>query len=240
MSTSKIVLRPVELSDYKRLAFLESNAFGNDEFLEVAFGPARHREEDRVLEARGKEMAKPKNDPGEVEKFVKAVLIGSDGEEEIVGFAHWQTVLVSEGGVGVYAKEEENKVEKEKEDEKNEFANVANGKLCDDLFIPGDASMAKACEGRDYRKLFNLAVARDFQRQGVGTLLLKAGLKETDEAGLQCVLGASPEGLGLYKKYGFIEFDHMSLNLWEYEGGAGMGVVNHFIMHRPTRKQKEQ
>jgi ribosomal protein S18 acetylase RimI-like enzyme len=82
-----------------------------------------------------------------------------------------------------------------------------------------------------------LMVSRDCQRQGIGTLLLDAGLREADDAGLQCILGASPEGQGLYKKYGFVEFEQMSLNLWEYDGGEGMGVVNHCIMHRRAKSR---
>jgi hypothetical protein len=103
------------------------------------------------MEARGKEMAKRKKVPGEIDKFVKAVRIGVDGWEEIVGFAQWQTVLVGEGGTGMYSKEVEKKAEEEGEDnEEKKVSTVVNGKLCDDLFIPGDASMGKACEGRDY------------------------------------------------------------------------------------------
>jgi hypothetical protein len=66
-------------------------------------------------------------------------------------------------------------------------------------------------------------------------LLLEDGLREADDAGLQCVLGASLEGLGLYRKHGFVEFEKITLNLWEYEGGKGMGVVEHYIMHRPAK-----
>lgn len=60
------------------------------------------------------------------------------------------------------------------------------------------------------------------------------GLRETDARGLQAVLGASKEGFGLYKKHGFEEFETMTFDLAEYEGGAGMGIVNNFVMHRPA------
>jgi hypothetical protein len=56
---------------------------------------------------------------------------------------------------------------------------------------------------------------------------MEEGLKEVDRLGLQCVLGASPEGEGLYKKYGFEEVEVMELKLWEYEGGEGMGIARH-------------
>ncbi len=64
---------------------------------------------------------------------------------------------------------------------------------------------------------------------------MENGLKEADELGLQAVLGASKEGKGLYKKYGFVEFKVMEVRLWEYEGGEGMSLDHHVIMHRPAQ-----
>lgn len=96
-------------------------------------------------------MARRKDAPGEIDQFIKAVRIGANGEQEIVGFAQWQTVLVGEGGIGMYANENEKKTNEEEEaNEEMKVPTVVNGKLCDDLFIPGDASMAKACRGGDY------------------------------------------------------------------------------------------
>lgn len=65
-------------------------------------------------------------------------------------------------------------------------------------------------------------------------MLLKAGLEEADARALQCVLGASPEGEGLYKRYGFEIVSGLDLKLWEYEGGEGLGRSSHNIMHRPA------
>lgn len=80
-----------------------------------------------------------------------------------------------------------------------------------------------------------LIVSPEYQRRGIGTMLLEDGLRETDAQGLQSVLGASSAGIGLYRRYGFVEFKVIKLNLWEYEGGEGMGVEEHVIMHRPAR-----
>lgn len=79
-----------------------------------------------------------------------------------------------------------------------------------------------------------LIVSPQHQRKGIGALLLEDGLREADVQGLQVVLGASPEGIGLYRKYGFVDFEVMDLNLWEYEGGEGMGIARHVVMHRPS------
>jgi hypothetical protein len=155
MGSSSITLQPVQAQDYKRLADLESNAFGDDEFAQIAFGP--HRFDDDVLEARAKEMSKENRDPGEFVKYVKAIKIAEDGVEQIVGFSHWVTVRPSLGGVGVYGigKDADEKAVESVEREElgadgKKVKTIANEKLCDDLFIPGDQYMAKACEGRDY------------------------------------------------------------------------------------------
>jgi ribosomal protein S18 acetylase RimI-like enzyme len=79
-----------------------------------------------------------------------------------------------------------------------------------------------------------LVVSPKYQRRGIGTLLLEDGLKRADEAGLQAVLGASPEGIGLYRRYGFVDFEIMDFKLWEYEGGEGLGTARAVIMHRPA------
>lgn len=70
---------------------------------------------------------------------------------------------------------------------------------------------------------------------GIGTKLLEDGLKEVDELGLQVVLGASPEGEGLYKRYGFTEYAAWIHRLSDYEGGKGMSDARHIVMHRPAK-----
>lgn len=65
--------------------------------------------------------------------------------------------------------------------------------------------------------------------------MLSEGLKEVDELKLQCVLGASPEGKGLYERFAFEEVGRMELNLEEYENGEGMGGTVHGVMWRDAR-----
>lgn len=90
---------------------------------------------------------------------MKAVLSNDDGTTQIVGYAKWQTVLVDKGGVGIYGygmkdqRVEGNTAEKErkkKEGTETKVKTVANERLCDDLFIPGDRYMALACDGKSY------------------------------------------------------------------------------------------
>ena len=84
-------------------------------------------------------------------------------------------------------------------------------------------------------ELRNLVVHPDYQRRGIGTSLLREGLTEADRLGLQSVLGASPEGEDLYKRFGYEAIAEMDLKLWEYEGGAGLGIARHCVMRRPTQ-----
>jgi ribosomal protein S18 acetylase RimI-like enzyme len=80
-----------------------------------------------------------------------------------------------------------------------------------------------------------LAVMPEYQRMGIGSILLDEGLREADRRGLQSMLGASPYGIGLYRKHGYVEFATEEHKLWEYERGEGMGAVKHVVMHRPPR-----
>lgn len=91
------------------------------------------------------------------------------------------------------------------------------------------------CGGTDtLLELSVLVVSPNYQRRGIGTMLLEDGLRGADEAGLQAILGASPDGISLYRRYGFVDFEVMDFKLWEYEGGDGMGIARHVIMHRPA------
>lgn len=84
-------------------------------------------------------------------------------------------------------------------------------------------------------ELNDLYVDPAYQRQGIGTKLLEEGLKDVDERGLQCVLGSSKEGKGVYKRFGFVEVETMVIDLEEY-GGVGMGMDEHVLMNRPGRR----
>ncbi len=84
-----------------------------------------------------------------------------------------------------------------------------------------------------------LVVSPKCQRRGVGTMLLAEGLKEVDTSGLQCVLGASPEGRNLYKRFGFEDFSIKVLHMSRFEGGEGMEDDEHVVMHRPLLKMMD-
>jgi predicted N-acetyltransferase YhbS len=48
------------------------------------------------------------------------------------------------------------------------------------------------------------SVHPDHQRRGVGSVLLEYGVRKADELGIECFVEATDEGMGLYKKFGFM------------------------------------
>jgi ribosomal protein S18 acetylase RimI-like enzyme len=233
MAPPKINLAPALPSDYLAIARLESAAFAHEEFGKVAFGP--YRLTDAARDAEAKKLARASK-PGETKHHIKAVTILPGGIEEIVGFAGW-TICVGRKGseeekVRLGTKEGWVQEEKEKGEQRRDEEEHGNAKLREYAFGKGDEIMARSTQGKDYMTLFVLVVSPKYQRRGIGTMLFEDGLKIADEAGLQIVLGASDQGVNLYKKYCCVEVEIMDLNLWEYKGGEGLGVTRIFFLHR--------
>ncbi|TVY33161.1 hypothetical protein LSUB1_G008029, partial [Lachnellula subtilissima] len=209
------------------LSRLENHVFQDDAFSALAFGP--HRGSEESILARARVLGKGMGDEEDVGKrrwrYVKAV-----SGEEVVGFAAWGVSRVEGEGSGDGNQKGSEDVDVDVEgngEEKNSWGIGANVRFCEDTLVWADEEMLKSCAGRDYAKLYVLVVSPAHQRRGIGSLLLTEGLKEIDALGLQCVLGASPEGEELYRRFGFGEIAAKELKLEEYEGGEGMGVARH-------------
>ena len=63
-----------------------------------------------------------------------------------------------------------------------------------------------------------LTILPEMQRQGIGSALLREGLKEADRRGVPAFIEASPAGLGLYKKLGWEEMLKTTVNLRDFGG----------------------
>lgn len=247
MSLSNIILVRPSSSDFLAIAKLVDHSFAHEEFGVVAFGPKRLTP--AGAERRAKKFTNPSN-PGETKHEMMAVMALPDGTKEIVGFASW-IICVGRGGsdeekakLGTregWAHEEKEKEKKEKMAEgmgKEDEEGHGNPKLRKYFAGEIDKILARSAEGKDYMILNLLVVSPQQQRQGIGGLLFAEGLRVADEAGLQVILGASDQGIGLYKKYGCIEVGIFEVNLWEYEGGQGLGVATNHILHRPAVSRK--
>ena len=77
-------------------------------------------------------------------------------------------------------------------------------------------------EGNPHFFLVTLCTLPMYQRKGIASLLLKWGLDIADDRGLVCYLDASPMGLGLYKKFGWKEVDHVDVDLGRWGGEDGL------------------
>ena len=63
-----------------------------------------------------------------------------------------------------------------------------------------------------------LATRPEWHRNGAGGMLIKWGVEQADRDGLECYIEASPDGLELYKRYGWEEVEDYDV---EYEGEDG-------------------
>jgi GNAT superfamily N-acetyltransferase len=63
-----------------------------------------------------------------------------------------------------------------------------------------------------------LAVRPEYQRKGLGAMLLEDGLALADRDGCKTYIEASAKGLGLYLKYGWKEIDEVKVDTRPYGG----------------------
>ncbi|KAI9893525.1 MAG: hypothetical protein M1814_006321 [Vezdaea aestivalis] len=80
--------------------------------------------------------------------------------------------------------------------------------------------------GQAFYLLKLLVTHPQHQRKGAGTALIKYGISAADKTGIRCYLEASPDGSGLYQKYGFKKVEDIALDLhpWGVDD-AWRGVV---------------
>lgn len=70
-----------------------------------------------------------------------------------------------------------------------------------------------------------LAVRPSYQRQGLGSMLLKPVLEQADKEGKKVYITGSLEGLGLYTKFGWREVGEVVLDFRPYGGDERKTVL---------------
>jgi ribosomal protein S18 acetylase RimI-like enzyme len=80
-----------------------------------------------------------------------------------------------------------------------------------------------------------LAVSPEYQGRGVGTMLIREGLKVVDGMGLPAWLGATEVALPLYRKVGFEVDELFEFDMTPY---GGNGLTKHILMIRPALEKK--
>ena len=63
-----------------------------------------------------------------------------------------------------------------------------------------------------------LAVRPEYQRKGLGSMLLDPVLKQADEDNAKTFIQASEKGIGLYLKCGWVEVDEIVMDFSPYGG----------------------
>jgi len=83
----QITVYPATTHDFYPIAALEAHVFYTEEFSAVAFGPTRDSHSN--LKLREKTLASQPKEKGANNVVTKAVFIGEDGKEILVGAAGW-------------------------------------------------------------------------------------------------------------------------------------------------------
>ena len=65
-----------------------------------------------------------------------------------------------------------------------------------------------------------LAVRPKYHRLGLGSLLIKAGLEAADAANSKVYIIASPMGLPLYVRHGWMKVDEITVDMGKYGGSS--------------------
>ncbi|MCJ1392773.1 hypothetical protein MMC18_005644 [Xylographa bjoerkii] len=80
---------------------------------------------------------------------------------------------------------------------------------------------AKLLGEQDVFILKELYVRPEYQRRGLGGKLVASGAQKADDLGLLSYTEASPKGMGLYLKHGFLEVDRVTVDLEPWGGKKG-------------------
>ncbi|KAH0011905.1 acyl-CoA N-acyltransferase, partial [Aureobasidium melanogenum] len=93
---------------------------------------------------------------------------------------------------------------------------------------------AKVKESGPFLELDYLATAPEYQRRGIGAMLLKAGLEVADAFGLRSYVTSSVAGARLYHKNGF---EVVETHTMDYSQFGGVEPVTNYFMIRAFQRQ---
>lgn len=109
-----------------------------------------------------------------------------------------------------------------------------NQALEDAYFRASYYSEAETMGSEPYVTLKMLAIRPQYARKGVGTVLLRDGLKKVDQLGLPAFIHSGVQAKPLYERHGFKVVGDMPVNALDY-GGRSDG--HHWCMIRPPKSR---
>ncbi|KXH51148.1 acetyltransferase [Colletotrichum nymphaeae SA-01] len=197
-TTSKIIITGCTVADSHELTRNNIPAFWADSHGQLAW---RHR----TLECHIMQIAKrtPRNlisDPN-TKRHQKAV---DPVTGQIVGYARWilpASHAKSFGGAPAWPDAVVPSVGQDEEAEIRRVAATAHwdpNEESDDLLVPIREAEDEILSRRAYMRLGYLAVHPDNQGKGIGTALVKSGISQAKELGLDIFIHAMEAGVGLY------------------------------------------
>ncbi|KAL8789430.1 MAG: hypothetical protein Q9213_001187 [Squamulea squamosa] len=133
---------------------------------------------------------------------------------KLVAYARWKYP---------YTLTPEQQAEKDKLDLGRSYPPGTNEELYEQFFGRIDTLRQKYLDEEKEYFLHILIVSPEYQRKGLGTMLIREGLAAADRDNARTYIEASPKGLGLYKKHGWKEVDEIVMDMRPH-GGTGMAT----------------
>ncbi|KAK5680000.1 hypothetical protein LTS10_007948 [Elasticomyces elasticus] len=218
-----IKLLPMSEADISDHVDIVRDAFAND--LGSIFYPNGLNANDREHMKADTLKSMRKNKPWEQHLYIKAIDTDLPSDRQIVSTANWQ----------IYPRQrsvEELDRAAEEAGSTPLFSGSANVESMMAFYGESAEKRRERFGGQPYVLLGMLAVHPDHQRRGLGAMQLKLGLAKADELGVQAYLESSPQGKGLYAKYGFEETGIMEFDARKFGKEEEMP---HTLMVRPAK-----
>ncbi|KAI1425384.1 acyl-CoA N-acyltransferase [Xylaria sp. FL1777] len=192
-------LQPAIEADAERVAQIEREAFGTNEFNQILF-PGPFPEPAPGKTTRAEELAKIfREDPST--RWLKVVdtdLAPTEENRQMIGFAQWN---VNDGT--------------QVPPPRRVFGEGCNVEACEAVFVGlQDARMSYLEKKHLHLRL--LFVDPKHQRRGAGAMLVNWGVEEAKKLGLPAYLEASTEGHSLYLRSGFRDIKIQSIDMTKW------------------------
>ncbi|KAK4895111.1 hypothetical protein LTR27_006717 [Elasticomyces elasticus] len=221
-----IELLPMSEADIGDHVDIVRDAFAND--LGSIFYPNGLNANDREHMKADTLKSMRKNKPSEQHLYIKAIDTDLPTDKQIVSTANWQ----------IYPRHRsEEELDRAAEEAESDpvFSESANVESIKAFYGESAEKRRERFGGQPHVLLGMLAVHPDHQRRGLGAMQLKVGLAKADELGVQAYLESSPQGKGLYAKYGFEETGIMEFDARKFGKAEEMP---HTLMVRPAKSQR--
>lgn len=97
-----------------------------------------------------------------------------------------------------------------------------NAPLCEYFFGAMDAKREMHMKDKPFFLMGILVTMPEYQGKGIGSSLLQWGLEIADGEGVECYINASPKAVKMYERLGWVEIDHIDVDLGQYGGEQGI------------------